>query len=70
MVPVGIAASPVIRFGSWDRAILPLPFARVRCHYGEPLIVPKRARGEELERFRLALERELDRLNRELEADL
>jgi hypothetical protein len=34
------------------------------------LIVPKEAKGEELERFRLTLERELDRLNRELEAGL
>ena len=70
LVPVGIAASPAFRFGSWDRAMLPLPFARVHCHYGEPLIVPKTAKGEELERFRRALERELDRLNRELEAGL
>lgn len=70
LIPIGIAASPAIRFGSWDRAMLPLPFARVHCHYGEPLIVPKKAKGEELERFRLALERELDRLNRELEAGL
>ncbi|MCP5060384.1 MAG: lysophospholipid acyltransferase family protein [bacterium] len=70
LVPVGIAAAPAIRFGSWDRALLPLPFARVHCHYGEPLIVPKEAKGEELERFRLTLERQLDRLNRELEAGL
>jgi len=70
LVPVGIAASPAVRFGSWDRALLPLPFARVRCHYGEPLIVPKRTGGEELEQLRLALERELDRLNQELEEDL
>jgi len=67
---VGIAAAPAIRFGSWDKALLPLPFARVHCHYGEALIVPKGAKGEELERFRLTLERELDRLNRELEAGL
>ncbi|MBW2396889.1 MAG: DUF374 domain-containing protein [Deltaproteobacteria bacterium] len=70
LVPVGIAAAPAIRFGSWDKALLPLPFARVHCHYGEALIVPKGAKGEELERFRLTLERELDRLNRELEAGL
>ncbi|MCP3986359.1 MAG: lysophospholipid acyltransferase family protein [bacterium] len=70
LVPVGLAAGPAIRFGSWDSALLPLPFARVHCHYGEPLIVPKGAKGEELERFRLTLERELDRLNRELEAGL
>jgi len=25
------------RFGSWDAACLPLPFARVECRFGEPL---------------------------------
>lgn len=66
LVPVGITASPAWRFDSWDRAILPLPFARVCCHYGEPLAVPKRVRGEELERLRASLEAELHRLNRRL----
>ena len=65
LIPVGITASPAWRFGSWDRVILPLPFARVRCHYGEALTVPKRVRGEELERLRVFLEEELDRLNRQ-----
>jgi lysophospholipid acyltransferase (LPLAT)-like uncharacterized protein len=27
------------RFGSWDRARLPLPFARIECRYAEPLEV-------------------------------
>ncbi len=70
LVPVGVAAAPALRFGSWDRAILPLPFARVRCRYGEPLVVPKRARGAELDELRVRLEGELDRLNREVEAGL
>jgi lysophospholipid acyltransferase (LPLAT)-like uncharacterized protein len=42
LIPVGVAARPCIRFGSWDRAFLPLPFARVHCIYGSPLRVPKR----------------------------
>ncbi len=70
LVPVGIAASPAIRFGSWDRAILPRPFARVRCVYGSPLDVPKKTRGDELEALRVTLEDELHRLNREAEAGL
>jgi lysophospholipid acyltransferase (LPLAT)-like uncharacterized protein len=41
LVPVGVAARPALRFGSWDRTLLPLPFARVHCVYGSPLRVPK-----------------------------
>lgn len=31
VTPVRFEASPALRFGSWDRTLLPLPFARVRC---------------------------------------
>lgn len=35
VVPIAFSAKPCIRFGSWDRMILPLPFARVVCEFGE-----------------------------------
>lgn len=59
LVPVGVAAQPALRFGSWDRAILPLPFARVRFRFGEPLRVPKKS--GDLGAHRRALEAALDR---------
>ncbi len=37
--PVTFEARPAWRFGSWDRAALPLPFARIECRYAEPLCV-------------------------------
>jgi len=50
VVPVGVAARRAHRFGSWDRALLPLPFTRVHCVYGAPLAVPKDAENiDELE---------------------
>jgi lysophospholipid acyltransferase (LPLAT)-like uncharacterized protein len=70
LVPVGFAARPARRFGSWDRTLLPLPFARVRCHYGPALSVPKRPAAERLEELRRELEQQLDRLNRDLEREL
>ncbi len=70
VVPVGISASPCLRFGSWDRALLPLPFARVVCAYGPPLHVPKRLSEAELENLCGALERSLDQLTRTLDAEL
>lgn len=60
IVPVGISAWPARRLGSWDRSLLPLPFARVVCRYGEPLRVPKEASEPELERLRGALDEALD----------
>lgn len=37
VVPVGVAYSRKAIFGSWDRFQLPLPFATVLLHFGEPL---------------------------------
>lgn len=37
ITPVAFDARPAWRFGSWDAACLPLPFARVECRFGEPL---------------------------------
>ncbi|MBC8143874.1 MAG: lysophospholipid acyltransferase family protein [Armatimonadetes bacterium] len=40
LIPVGIAATPRKLFKSWDRFMVPLPFARVHFIYGEPLTIP------------------------------
>ena len=63
LVPIGIAAAPAVRFGSWDRTVLPLPFARVRIAFGAPLPVPREASADELETLRARLEAELHRLD-------
>ena len=68
--PLGIAARPALEFGSWDRALLPLPFARVAIVWGTPLCVPRDAPREELEASRKLLERELERLQGAAEASL
>jgi hypothetical protein len=65
-----MAARPALRFGSWDRTFLPLPFARVRVAYGPPILVPKNTRDEALEGLRRHLEGELDRLTEGLEREL
>ena len=62
MVPVGYSARPARRLGSWDRTLLPYPFCRGVFVYGEPLRVSRDADEAEVERLRLALEVELDRV--------
>jgi len=68
--PLGIAARPSLEFGSWDRALLPLPFARVSIVWGAPLCVPREASREELETLRKALEHELEHLQGVAETSL
>jgi hypothetical protein len=70
LVPLGVAAAPARRLGSWDRALLPLPFARVRVVYGSPLEVPRSADATALESWRARLGEELHRLDREAESRL
>ncbi|HEY8122373.1 MAG TPA: DUF374 domain-containing protein [Myxococcota bacterium] len=70
LVPVGIAAAPARRLGSWDRARLPLPFARVRLAYGSALEIPRSADAAALEAARARLSEELHRLDREAERQL
>lgn len=54
--PVHFRASRYWEFSSWDRTVLPRPFARVTCCYGPPLEVPREAGAAELEAARLELE--------------
>ncbi|MBK7951204.1 MAG: DUF374 domain-containing protein [Deltaproteobacteria bacterium] len=49
--PLALAARPALRLSSWDRSLVPLPFARVVCVFGEPIAagdpgrVRRRVRG-------------------------
>lgn len=60
IIPVGFAARPAYRFGSWDRTILPMPFSRVSVVYGDAIRVPKGARGAEIEALRMRLQEALN----------
>jgi hypothetical protein len=62
--PVAIAANRAKRLRSWDRFLIPLPFARVCFVYGEPLTVERRADPAEAAR---ELKRRLDRAEEEAE---
>jgi lysophospholipid acyltransferase (LPLAT)-like uncharacterized protein len=62
ILPLAWAADRYYTFRSWDRSIVPLPFATIRMCYGEPLTVPQRLRGEEFEAQRLGLENQLNDL--------
>jgi len=50
ILPVSIAASHSIRFRTWDRFELPLPFSRVVIAYGEPVRLARGMNPEALAR--------------------
>ncbi len=68
VLPVSCWASSYWRIGSWDRMVIPKPFARVEVRVGEEFVVAREQTSESLEAHRAALEQTLDRLGREAEA--
>jgi lysophospholipid acyltransferase (LPLAT)-like uncharacterized protein len=56
VVPLGFAACPARRLASWDRFLVPWPFARAAVVFGKPATVP---RGADRETARTDLERAL-----------
>ena len=47
-------------FHSWDRAVLPKPFARVIIRYGQPLRVHRESGTDQTEALRERLEKEMN----------
>lgn len=68
--PVAFSARPALRLGSWDRMLLPLPFARVLCAYGEPIVCPRDADVATQEALRVRLDTTLQRMTEELDRRL
>jgi lysophospholipid acyltransferase (LPLAT)-like uncharacterized protein len=57
VVPVAFVCSRGRRFGSWDRFLLPYPFARAVYSFGPPLLIEA---GEEPEAFQEKLQRAME----------
>lgn len=60
--PIALAADRAWRLRSWDRLVVPKPFARLTAVLGEPQQVPAPLDGTGRERVRRELEAELNRL--------
>lgn len=66
ILPVAWAADRYWRLRSWDRSVVPKPFARIVMGYGEPLTVPAGIKSETVEPYRFELERRLNALYSDL----
>jgi len=65
IVPVTYSASRLKVFNSWDRFILPIPFAQCRIVYGDPVRVPANADSATTSDCSRQLELELCRITSE-----
>ena len=66
LLPVAASARPSWVYPwSWDRTVVPLPFAKVHVVFGNPIEVPPRLDAAETERIRVQLERALLELHAE-----
>jgi lysophospholipid acyltransferase (LPLAT)-like uncharacterized protein len=68
--PVAFSARPAIRLKSWDRSLIPLPFARVVCAFGEPMAPPKSSDEADQDATAVRLEKELSRLHHQADGVL
>ncbi len=60
LVPILWSADRCWILNTWDRYIIPKPFARIAFYYAEPIRVPRSAKKEELEPYRVLLENRLN----------
>ncbi len=70
LLPIGAAISGGFRLDQWDQFEIPWPFAQAVLCIGAPIEVPAKAKEEELERIRLHLEAEMNRLGAEAQRRL
>ena len=56
LIPVAWGADRCWVLNSWDRYLVPKPFARIAIMYAEPIWIPLNAKGDELEQYRKLLE--------------
>lgn len=63
IVPAAVVTSRHLRFKSWDRACLGLPFGRGAIVLGEPVYVARDCEGEAFEALRRHVEAEMNRVH-------
>lgn len=68
VLPVTAGASAGWYPGTWDRFLVPKPFARVRVVYGTPREIPRGIDDRELERHAQEIEEQLNHMTAEVDA--
>lgn len=67
IIPAGVAAYPCKLLPTWDRYLIPMPFARSAFIFGEPIMVPEGISEAEFERIRQQVEEAINALEMQAE---
>ncbi|MBI1320131.1 MAG: DUF374 domain-containing protein [Candidatus Hydrogenedens sp.] len=70
IVPNACVVQPAWRTRSWDQFMIPKPFARVICDFGEPIPPPPSEDRDDIEFTRLQVEQSLNAITEALEVEL
>lgn len=62
IIPCNVIIDKKIRFNSWDKMEIPLPFSRIRIVFGELIHVPKVITKENIAVYLNKLQQEMDKL--------
>lgn len=57
IIPCAFATRRPKRVRNWDHTILPRPFSACRCVFFDPIEIPRRLNREQMEQYRLRVER-------------
>ena len=69
ILPIAWAADHYKTFKSWDLLVLPLPFSRIVVRYGKPLHIPPNLDASSIEKYRIEVENEMNRIYEQVWAE-
>ena len=69
VLPLGIAVSRCWRMKSWDRMVIPKPFARIVCEYGEAIAASDVLDRDAVDSKRLEIEQALNAVQERVEQE-
>lgn len=62
ILPAALGLSSYWELPSWDRFIIPKPFSKALLLYGQPIHIPPKLNEEQLEEYRLRLQKALEEI--------
>lgn len=62
ILPAALGLSSYWELPSWDRFIIPKPFSKALVLYGDPIYVPPKLNKEQIEEYRLRLQKSLEKI--------
>ncbi|KAA3602909.1 MAG: DUF374 domain-containing protein [Candidatus Scalindua sp. AMX11] len=65
IIPMSIWSSKYWTLPSWDKFQIPKPFSKSIIQYGDPIYIPPKLTKDEIEKYRILLEKTLNEMARE-----